>query len=248
MINIEKLSLPVCALGAGTVHVVVLALVLPMSIALPGPSESMAPKQIAIQVKILEETPVAGPEAQPEVAKPEVSSIQPQVSSIQPEVSSIQSEVSSVQPLVAQPLEARPDTIDGLLQNVSVASAPAIVTASPPVTVTTSAPEPANLPDASDDITGSLSDPASVMDEATPSEVVPDEIAEEDAELPPLPTRVRRDANGTAIVTVRRAAPKPVRRAARANPPRPVTVKRATGPFQGALGSLFGRPTNNRSR
>ena len=46
MIDIDKLNLPLCALGAGAAHVAVLGLVL--SLKLPGPSESMTPTQVAI--------------------------------------------------------------------------------------------------------------------------------------------------------------------------------------------------------
>ncbi len=247
MIDIDKLSLPLCALGAGAAHVAVLGLglVLSLSIKLPGPSESMTSTQVAISVEILPEASVvlASPAAQPEA-----SQVEPAVSPAEPEVAKPQ--VSS-----AQPLEAQPDTINALLQNVSV----------------TSAPEPVDLSGDRNDITGSLPEAALVTvtpsevvptelvpTELVPAEVIPDEIAsddvvsdhvaEVDAVMPPLPTRVRRDAKGNAIITVRRAAPKPVRRTARANPPRSATAKRATGPFQGALGALFGKAANNRTR
>ena len=248
MIDIDKLSLPVCALGAGAAHVVVLGLVLPMSIALPGPSESMTPTRVAISVeisstKILSEVPVASPV-------------------VQPEVSRAQPELSLAQPLETEPPEAQPDTVNAVLQNVSV------------TTVTTNAPELVSLRSDTNDITGSLPEAASVMEEeATPSdvvpaeiipaeivanEVIPDEVASVDEVIPPLPTRVRRDAQGNAVISVRRAAPaaKPVR-PARANPrpvttkranPRPVTTKRATRPFRGPLDALFGKLTNNRTR
>lgn len=233
MIDIDKLSLPVCALGATAAHVVVLGLVLPMSIKLPQASESMTPMRVAISVEIAPEAPVAPPAAQPEPAQPEVSQAEPEVA--KPQVST-----------------AQPDTINALLQNVSV------------TTATTNTPEPVDPPSDMNDITGSLPEAASVMDEAArPSEVVPaeivptevvadeiasDEVAEVDEVIPPLPTRVRRDAQGNAIITVRRAAPKPVRRTARATPRRPATPKRAAGPFQGAFGGLFGKPANNRAR
>ena len=207
-----------------------------MSIKLPQASESMTPKQVAISVGILEEAPVAPP-----VVQPETSEAEPEVSPAAPEVAKPQ--VSSVQPLEAEPPAAQPDTINALLQNVSVTNAPA------------SAPEPVDPPSDTNDITGSLPKAASevVPAEIIPSEVVPDEIASDevasfDEVLPPLPTRVRRDAQGNAIITVRRAAPKPVRRAARASPRRPATPKRTAGPFQGAFGSLFGKPANNKTR
>jgi hypothetical protein len=245
VIDIDKLSLPVCALGAGAAHVVVLGLVLPMSIALPGPSESMTPTRVAISVeisstKILPEAPVASPVVQPEVSQ------------AQPEVSSAQPELSLAQPLETEPPETQPDTINAVLQNVSV------------TTVTTNAPELVSLRSDTNDITGSLPEAASVMEEeATPSDVVPaeiipaeivssevilDEVASVDEVIPPLPTRVRRDVQGNAVISVRRAAPaaKPVR-PARANP-RPVTTKRATRPFRGPLDALFGKLTNNRTR
>ena len=252
MIDIDKLSLPVCALGAGAAHVVVLGLVLPMSIALPGPSESMTPTRVAISVeisstKILPEVPVASP-----VVQPEVSRAQPELSLAQPELSLAQPELSLAQPLETEPPEAQPDTINAVLQNVSV------------TTVTTNAPELVSLRSDTNDITGSLPEAASVMEEeATPSdvvpaeiipaeivanEVIPDEVASVDEVIPPLPTRVRRDVQGNAVISVRRAAPaaKPVR-PARANP-RPVTNKRATRPFRGPLDALFRKPTNNRTR
>jgi hypothetical protein len=252
VIDIDKLSLPVCALGAGAAHVVVLGLVLPMSIALPGPSESMTPTRVAISVeisstKILPEAPVASP-----VVQPEVSQAQPEVSSAQPELSLAQPELSLAQPLETEPPETQPDTINAVLQNVSV------------TTVTTNAPELVSLRSDTNDITGSLPEAASVMEEeATPSDVVPaeiipaeivssevilDEVASVDEVIPPLPTRVRRDVQGNAVISVRRAAPaaKPVR-PARANP-RPVTTKRATRPFRGPLDALFGKLTNNRTR
>jgi hypothetical protein len=245
VIDIDKLSLPLCALGAGAAHVVVLGLVLPLSIMLPGPSESMTPTQVAISVEIL-------PKASVVVASP---AAQPEASQVEPAVSPAEPEVAKPQVSSAKPQEAQPDTINALLQNVSV----------------TSAPEPVDLPGDTNDITGSLPEAALVTvtpsevvptelvpTEIVPAEVIPDEIAsddvvsdhvaEADAVMPPLPTRVRRDVKGNAIITVRRAAPKPVRRTVRVNPPRPATAKRATGPFQGALGALFGKAANNRTR
>ena len=102
MINRDELRLPACAFGAGAAHLAVLALVLPVLITLPGPSESMTPNLIAIPVEILAEAP-----APPAPAQPQVAPAQPEVFPAQPEVS-----------------PAEPDAIGALLENVSTTPAP----------------------------------------------------------------------------------------------------------------------------
>ena len=119
MINRDKLRLPVCAMSAGAAHLAVLALVLPMLITLPAPSESMTPSLAAIPVEILPEAPPAPP----------LSLAQPPASPAQPDA------------IVA------PDAIGALLENVSVAPAttpePAGIPAAPDADdITGSLPEP----------------------------------------------------------------------------------------------------------
>lgn len=51
MINDDRISLPVCALGAGLTHVAALALILPIVITLPAPADT-SPRAVAIHVEI----------------------------------------------------------------------------------------------------------------------------------------------------------------------------------------------------
>lgn len=129
----EKHRLPVCALGAGAAHLVALALILPVMITLPGPSESMTSNRVAIPVNILAEAPPA----MPMPAAPAVSSTQAPASPAQPRMS------------LAQPAS---DAIGALLENAS-AWTPA---------TTTPEPEPSERSGDADDITGSLPEAALV--------------------------------------------------------------------------------------
>jgi hypothetical protein len=136
--------------------------------------------------------------------------------------------------------------------------------------------EPVSVPEFSPgDITGALqeSSPAETLDQALPEpdvgiaeaepevvaavdaasgETVPSAVAPVDMVMPPLPARVRRDEEGTAIIETRRApaevAP-PVQRAApkrgllgRPAPRSARTAKQDDAPYKGSWEALFNAP------
>ena len=62
VLPVDTVSLPVCAFGAGIAHAAALALVLPMMITLPAPSESSISKLVAIPVTIVADVGSAPPD------------------------------------------------------------------------------------------------------------------------------------------------------------------------------------------
>lgn len=62
MIDADKVSLPVCAFGAGLVHATMLALILPIAITLPAPGRTMTARLVAVDVKIVTPEPGTAPE------------------------------------------------------------------------------------------------------------------------------------------------------------------------------------------
>jgi hypothetical protein len=57
VIDVDKISLPVCAFGAGLAHVVALALVLPIAITLPAAGQSMTARLVAVDIEIVAPEP-----------------------------------------------------------------------------------------------------------------------------------------------------------------------------------------------
>ena len=70
MIKLKQINLPVFLIGAGIVHLVGLAALLPMLITLPGPGGEIEPNSVAVDVEIIPATPPS-PKVEPEV-EPEV--------------------------------------------------------------------------------------------------------------------------------------------------------------------------------
>ena len=53
MIRLDKINLPVFAIGAGVIHAIGLAVLLPLLITLPGPGSDIDPHAVAIDVDIV---------------------------------------------------------------------------------------------------------------------------------------------------------------------------------------------------
>jgi hypothetical protein len=70
VIKLERPSLPVFAIGAGAVHLIALALLLPLLITLPGPGSDAPPKPVNVEVDL-------GSRADPAPIVPDVSSSRP---------------------------------------------------------------------------------------------------------------------------------------------------------------------------
>jgi hypothetical protein len=70
VIKLKQINLPVFLIGAGIVHLIGLAALLPMLITLPGPGGEIEPNSVAVDVEIIPATPPS-PKVEPEV-EPEV--------------------------------------------------------------------------------------------------------------------------------------------------------------------------------
>lgn len=66
MIRLDRINLPVFLIGAGIVHLVGLAALLPMLITLPGPGGDIEPKAVVVDVDIVPAAPPS-PKVEPEV-------------------------------------------------------------------------------------------------------------------------------------------------------------------------------------
>jgi hypothetical protein len=70
VLRLDRPSLPLFAIGAGAVHLIALALLLPLLITLPGPGSDAPPKPVNVEVDL-------GSPAEPAPIVPDVSSSRP---------------------------------------------------------------------------------------------------------------------------------------------------------------------------
>jgi hypothetical protein len=66
VIRLDKINLPVFAIGAGVIHAVGLAVLLPLLITLPGPGSDIDPQAVTVDVAIVPASPPS-PKVEPEV-------------------------------------------------------------------------------------------------------------------------------------------------------------------------------------
>jgi hypothetical protein len=59
VIRLDKINLPVFAIGAGVIHAIGLAVLLPLLITLPGPGSDIDPHAVAIDVDIVPASPLS---------------------------------------------------------------------------------------------------------------------------------------------------------------------------------------------
>jgi hypothetical protein len=154
--------------------------------------------------------------------------------------------VAKVEDVVSAVVESG-DVIGALVARTSVEEPEPV----PKPEATVAAPEPAPPPadettvEASDDVTGALPDEpstAEAIEEAEPA------VAAVDLKQPPLPTRVRRDADGDAVAATppapKNAEPAPPRHGS-SPAPRRRTVKQDIAPYKGSWEALLGKPAFN---
>jgi hypothetical protein len=228
VLPVDTINLPACAFGAGIAHAAALALVLPMMITLPAPSESSTAKLVAIPVTI-----VADAGSAPDL------------------IGALMDEPAPVDEVVSEPVapaEVTPDNDDDII----TAALPAPEPAAAPEQMSEPEPERAAVEPAE-------AEPA----ESEPELPVPLAVAATEAAMPPLPTRVRRDDNGEAILRTPPVARPPVREPVQAAKParRAVTAQKRgffglakpsapkvrakdAAPYKGSWEALLGKPAH----
>jgi hypothetical protein len=238
----NTVNLPVCALGAGVAHAAALTLVLPLMITLPAPGESSTTELVAIPVEIVA---TAAPR----------TSVAPAPSDL---IGALMESAGEGGP---SPESAEPASSDLAIpaetestDDVTAALSEDVTGALPGPSVTETAPA-AELPAPDSGMEVDAQDEP-IQDESIQEEPAPAEVANVDAVMPPLPTRVRRDNTGEAIIQSRSAPPpvqeaRPVRRApppkrglfGLAKPPRaPVAKAGDAAPYKGSWDTLLGKP------
>ncbi|HUU65658.1 MAG TPA: hypothetical protein VMW57_00035 [Methyloceanibacter sp.] len=242
MIPVYTVNLPACVFGAGLAHAAALALVLPMMITLPAPSESSTAKLVAIPVEI--------------VAASGAPSAADLIGALMDDAGEGDADPDPADNFADIPADLPDDApADGRADGADevTAALPQDVTGALPAPSLTEAPPAADLPGDS----GMEADARDVPQEEP--EPASTELANVDAVLPPLPIRVRRDDAGEAILQsrpvprepvpqakpVHRAVPAPKRGLfGLAQPRAPVAKTGDAAPYQGSWESLLGKPAH----
>lgn len=245
MIPVHTVNLPVCALGAGVAHAAALALVLPLMITLPAPGESSIAELVAIPVEI-----VAAPASLSATPTP-----RDLIGALMESAGEDGPPTETAPPAdLASPAET--ESSDG----VTAALSEDVTGALPAPSATETAPA-AELPAADSVVEADAQDEPiqdeSIQDESIQEELAPAEVANVDVVMPPLPTRIRRDDSGEAIMrslptpppvqaakpVVRRAPPPKRGLFGLAKPPRaPVAKAGDAAPYKGSWDTLLGKP------
>lgn len=121
MIKLKQINLPVFLIGAGIVHLVGLAALLPMLITLPGPGGETEPKAVAVDVEIIPATPPS-PKVELEVDHTSALSAAPQTPEAPASAEADQGPAPGESAAQPEPKDAAPPAV----ANVSPESAPSI--------------------------------------------------------------------------------------------------------------------------
>jgi type IV secretory pathway VirB10-like protein len=118
VIKLKQINLSVFLIGAGIVHLVGLAVLLPMLITLPGPGGDIEPKAVVVDVDLVPASP-SSPKVEPEVDQTSALPAAPQTPGTPASAEPVQAPAPGESAAQPEPKDAAPPT----LANVSPESA-----------------------------------------------------------------------------------------------------------------------------